>query len=66
MYPLPPSIEMLELVQIETQIAETCMVENDFFYSIHVLYNLPKIGRQCTSHGLKYFLNMNAIDSLAF
>ena len=32
----PPRIEMLEAIQMETQIAETCMVEDDFFYNIHV------------------------------
>ena len=30
MYPTPPRIEMLEAVQVETQNAETCMVEDDF------------------------------------
>ena len=27
----PPRIEMLEPIQMETQIAGTCMVEDDFF-----------------------------------
>ena len=55
---------MLEPVQMETQIAGTCMVEDYFLYSIYVWYNLPKIGRQGTSSppGMEIFLNMNTIE----
>ena len=30
------STGMMEPVQMESEIAGTCMVEDDFFYSIHV------------------------------
>ena len=55
MYP-PPRIEILEAVQMETQIAETCMVEDDF--SIAFMFStiyLRLEGNVPTHPGLKIF-----------
>ena len=65
MYSPPPRIEMLEPVLMETQIAETCMVEDDF--SIAFMFSTIYLRLEGNvPPRLKICLNMNAIDSLAF
>ena len=57
----PPRIEMLEAVQMETQIAETCMVEDDFSIAFMFSTISLRLEGNLSLPGLKIILTMNAM-----